>query len=277
MFLSKLSTVRNALTPAEIQIADYVRAHIHEIKTTTSQELAEILGIGQSTIIRFSKKLGYASFREFLADVAAEQAHEIIEAEIGIHEDNTSTIKKIVLQSQDIVEITAQCNDAAHLGKAAELLKHADLNILFGIGSSNLFAEYLANQLTKMGIRCLTTNSSHTVYSLIDNASRNTVVFLISESGETKEVLKAAKLAKKKGLIVIAMTRRIHNSLYEHADVILKTVSFDTKTRLNVTTMRCSQLFLIDALYLLIMKSDFVHFDEIIDRSETLAEIHKGM
>lgn len=275
MFLSKLNTVRTALTPAEIQIADYVRTHIREIKTITSQELAEILGIGQSTIIRFSKKLGYASFREFLADVAAEQSQEMIEAEIDIDEDNAATIKKIVLQSRDIVEITAQCNDASRLGKAAELLKRADYNILFGIGSSNLFAEYLANQLTKMGINCHTSNSSHTVYSLIDNATANAVVFLFSESGETKEVLKAAKLAKEKGLTVIAMTRRIHNSLYEYADIILKTVSFDTKTRLNVTTMRCSQLFLIDALYLLIMKSDFAHYDPIIDRSEMLADIHK--
>ena len=86
-------------------------------------------------------------------------------------------------------------------------------------------------------------------------------------------MLKAAKLAKQKGLVLIAMTRRIRNSLYEYADIILKTVSFETKTRLNVTTMRCSQLFLIDALYLLIMKSDFEHFNEVIERSEQLAGI----
>ncbi|MCI9312619.1 MAG: MurR/RpiR family transcriptional regulator [Erysipelotrichaceae bacterium] len=273
MFLAKLHTVSNSLTRSELQIADYIKNHIQEMKTVTSQELAEALGIGQSTIIRFSKKLGYASFREFLADLAAEQAHEIVEAGLEVEEDSEATIKKIVLQSQDIAAITAQCNEAKVIARAAELLKEAKYTILFGIGSSNLFAEYLANQLTKMGLPCLTSNSSHTIYSLIDNADAGSVVFLISESGETREVLKAAKLAKQKGLVLLAMTRRIRNSLYEYADIILKTVSFETKTRLNVTTMRCSQLFLIDALYLLIMKSDFEHFNEVIERSEQLAGI----
>ena len=47
MFLSKLNTIANSLTPAEAQAADYIRTHIQQIKTMTSQELAEALVIGQ--------------------------------------------------------------------------------------------------------------------------------------------------------------------------------------------------------------------------------------
>lgn len=272
MILSRLNTIRGSLTPAESQIADYIQDHIYQMKTITSKELAESIGIGQSTIIRFSKKLGYHSFREFLADLSAEQADEIIEQEISIQEDDMTTIRKIVLQSQNIVDITSRCNELSTLKKAAELLKNADQTILFGVGSSNLFSEYMANQLIKMGLCCAVSNSSHTIFSLIENAKKKTVVFLISETGESKDVLKAAGLAKEKGLAVIAMTRQTHSSLYNYADIVLKTVSFDTMTRLNVTTMRCSQLFLIDALYLLVMKSDFDHFNQVIARSEELAD-----
>ena len=158
------------------------------------------------------------------------------------------------------------------LEKAANLIQRSKSHIIFGIGSSNLFAEYFSNQLIKMGISCYTSTSSHTIYSLIDNAAKDTVVILISETGETKEIVKAAALAKEKGLQIIAMTRGVNNPLHEYADILLKTVTFETKTRLNVTTMRCSQLFLIDVLYLLILKSDFRSKNKIISRSNQLID-----
>lgn len=71
---------------------------------------------------------------------------------------------------------------------------------------------------------------------------------------------------------IIAMTRMAKNTLHSYADLILKTVSFETETRLNVTTMRCSQLYLIDALYLNIMKSNFNKFSKMIERAELLSD-----
>lgn len=270
MFISKLNTIRQNLTPSEMKVADYIVDHLDKMKTVTSQQLAEATGIGQSTIIRFSKKLGYESFRELLSDLSATQSKEIIEEEIEVEEDTESTLKKIAMQYHDITTLTAQYNDSETLMKAAQLLMNSSCNIIFGVGSSNLFAEYMANQLIKMGINCTCSDSAHTIYSLIDHAKSKTVLFLFSETGESFEILKAAALAKQKGISVIAITRRIKNSLYSYADLILKTVSFQTKTRLNVTTMRCSQLFLIDALYLLIMKSDFEKYNQIIERTEQL-------
>ena len=55
MFISKLNTIRNSLTPAEVKIANYIQNNLSQLKTITSQELAEEIGIAQSTIIRFSK------------------------------------------------------------------------------------------------------------------------------------------------------------------------------------------------------------------------------
>lgn len=238
----------------------------------TSQQLAENTGIGQSTIIRFSRKLGYESFRELLADISGTPVHQVIEEEINIAEDSAATLKKVVQQVQNIVELTNEANDAEALLQAAERLKQASEIILYGVGSSGLFAEYLTNQLIKLGFLCRYSESAHSIYMMIEHASSEAVVFLISETGKSREVLKAARLAKEKGICVMAMSRGRKNPLQEYADYILKTVSFETVTRLNVTTMRCSQLFLIDALYLLIMKSDFSHYDHEVETAESLIQ-----
>lgn len=272
MFKAKLKAVYQDLTQSEKLVADYILEHIDDIKTITSHQLAINTNIGQSTIIRFSQKLGYGSFRELLADLSAIPRQDIYREEIQIHESMNDTNRKIIAQYQDIVEITFQNNKAEIIQQACDMLTRFKKVITFGIGSSNLFCEYLANQLVKMGLLCITSQTPHTIYSLIDQSRKDTVLFLISESGETHEVIKAASIAKERGVPIIAMTRMSKNPLHGYADLLLKTVAFETQTRLNITTMRCSQLYLIDALYLNIMKSNFTKYNKIIARSEVLSD-----
>lgn len=272
MFKAKLKAAYQDLTQSEKLVADYILEHIDDIKTITSHQLAINTNIGQSTIIRFSQKLGYGSFRELLADLSAIPRQDIYREEIQIHESMNDTNRKIIAQYQDIVEITFQNNKAEIIQQACDMLTRAKKVITFGIGSSNLFCEYLANQLVKMGLLCITSQTPHTIYSLIDQSRKDTVLFLISESGETHEVIKAASIAKERGVPIIVMTRMSKNPLHGYADLLLKTVAFETQTRLNITTMRCSQLYLIDALYLNMMKSNFTKYNKIIARSEVLSD-----
>ncbi len=274
MFKAKLQTSYQNLTQSERLIADYINEHLTDIKTITSHQLATLTNTGQSTIIRFSQKLGYNSFREFLADISLVKQQELSDYdEIKIDESTYQTNHKVISQYRDILDITLNSNNDETIDHIAQLLWKAKKIIIFGVGNSNLFGEYLANQLIKLGITCLTSNSPHTIFSLIDQADpKETVLFLLSESGETYDVVKAAEIAKNNQVPIVVMTRNTKNTLYTYADHLLKTVSFAAKTRLNVTTMRCSQLYLIDIIYLNILKLDYQRFDQLIDRAEVLSD-----
>ncbi len=274
MFKAKLQTSYQNLTQSERLIADYINEHLNDIKTITSHQLAMLTNTGQSTIIRFSQKLGYNSFREFLADISLVKQQELSDYdEIKVDESTYQTNHKVISQYRDILDITLNSNTDETIDNVAHLLWKAKKIIIFGVGSSNLFGEYLANQLIKLGITCLTSNSPHTIFSLIDQADpEETVLFLLSESGETYDVVKAAEIAKNNHIPIVVMTRNTKNTLYIYADHILKTVAFAAKTRLNVTTMRCSQLYLIDIIYLNILKLDYQRFDQLIERAEVLSD-----
>lgn len=274
MFKAKLQTSYQNLTQSERLIADYINEHLTDIKTITSHQLATLTNTGQSTIIRFSQKLGYNSFREFLADISLVKQQELSDYdEIKIDESTYQTNHKVISQYRDILDITLNSNNDETIDHIAQLLWKAKKIIIFGVGNSNLFGEYLANQLIKLGITCLTSNSPHTIFSLIDQADpKETVLFLLSESGETYDVVKAAEIAKNNQVPIVVMTRNTKNTLYTYADHLLKTVSFAAKTRLNVTTMRCSQLYLIDIIYLNILKLDYQRFDQLIERAEVLSD-----
>lgn len=66
MFFTKLKTLYPTLTYSETKIADYILANKDETFDKTSQELASLLGISQSTTIRFSQKMGYNSFKNMV-------------------------------------------------------------------------------------------------------------------------------------------------------------------------------------------------------------------
>lgn len=273
MYSIQLKANSEKLTDKEKMIAEYIGENIEMCSKLTSSELASKLNIGQSTIIRFSKKLSYDNFRMMILDMANDlvQQNELRE-DIYINEELMVTNRKIVNQYQDIAELTMNHNHDDNIANACHKLVESKQVIIFGMGSSNLFSEYLANQLIKLHIPCLTSQSLHTFYSYLDQANSSSLLFLISETGETKELIKGLDIASKRGVYTISMTGSLNSSIANKSDLVLKTVSFENSNCLNVTTMRCSQLLLIDMLYLNIIKSNYEQYNRWIKEAEELLD-----
>ena len=62
-YANKLKLIIEDLTYSEEMLADYIDSHRSEIQNLTSKELSDIVGVSQSTVIRFSQKLGYGSYK----------------------------------------------------------------------------------------------------------------------------------------------------------------------------------------------------------------------
>lgn len=269
MYHTRLCAVSDKLTNAEKKIADYLESSAKEGRIMTSYELAEQLHIGQSTIIRFSKKLGYGSFRELQVDLVHTPAASAIE-DIAVNESTKATNFKITKQYQEIIDLTYAQNNDAVIEETIRYIKRAKRILIHGIGNSNLFAAYFANQLTTIGVLASGSSNNHVVYSTISCYTPEDLVILISESGETPEILQAAKIARSHQVPVISMTRAVKNKLYDYSDLILRTVNRMSRTRLETMTMRCSQLCLIDMIYLNLFKTDYEHFLSALDNSRTI-------
>lgn len=272
MFLKKLRVVYNDLTNSEKKISKYICEHPHELKTTTSYQLANHLDIGQSTIIRFSQKLGYRSFRELTTDLAISYSNGKDTDEIVIDESTDTTNRKIMTQYQDIASLTYSSNPAWLIDDTVNAIKSARQIVVYGVGNSNLFAEYLAAQLVNIGLIAHCGSNTHIIYSVVSRFTSDDLVILISDSGETKEVIKTAMIAKNNNTPIIAMTKGSKNKLHSLANITLKTVDFLTNSRLSATTIRCSQLCLIDMIYLNLFKSNFDLYYNLFSESEKLLD-----
>ncbi len=268
MYITRLKSSMDTLTDTEKRIGTYIEKNFDKMKSDklSSYAFAKELNVGQTTVIRFSQKLGYKSFRELQLDLSSTAEKMEIE-EISVAESVNKTNFKIMKQYQEVVDSTYVLNTEEAIQETVNHIKKANRILVFGMDNSNLFAEYFSNQLRNIGFFSFHSSSPHTAYTMIAKMHENDLVILLSDSGETKEILKAAKLANKRSVPLVAITRMAKNRLQEYSDVVLKTVNRTSDSRLEAMSIRCSQLYLIDAIYLNLFKTDYENYKDMIDES----------
>jgi RpiR family murPQ operon transcriptional repressor len=271
MIKSKIKSMMQYLSKSEMMIADFIMDMHTDPRTLTSSMLAQQLNIAQSTVIRFTQKLGYPSFREFLVDLNAGFSREVpFEEEVVADENTKDTNLRVLAQYYDVLNITHRYNPPVEFDKSVALIRKARKIVLFGIGNSAIFCEYLGNQLTKLGYLATSFRDTHTFLVAASMLDKNDLLILVSESGETKEILDAVAMAKHNQVPILAVTGKAKSTLQANAEAILTTIVFETDTRLNLLTVRVSQLMVIDLLYINLFKADFkVNFDK-VQRSDSL-------
>lgn len=268
MLITKIKSMIDTFTPTEKKIADFLIENKGAARTMTSYDLSKKLGIGQSNIIRFSQKLGYKGFREMQLDITADSEESY--KEINEDDSTETTNQKIVQQYVNIAKATNSLNNADTIDTCIKKIISSKRIIVYGVGNSNLFAEYLSNNLLKMQLNSFSSSNAHIIFTTASGFSEDDLLILISETGETREIVKLAKIAKIHKTPVIAITRLAKNKLLKYADLVLYTCNDLSDSRLNATTIRCSQLWIIDMLILNILKSDFKKYREYIIESEKL-------
>ena len=266
MFQIKLQAVRNKLTKSEIKIADYLIENIGELKKMNSYELARKLGIGQATSVRFAKKLGYKTFKDLTNEITEMNYESIYENEINIKEDLEITNIKIVNQYKKIIDFTHDINTSDDFITIIRLISCANNIIIFGIGNSSIAASDFYKKLKMIGFNIFYSSDVHLTFSVISKLTEDDLLILISDSGETSEVIKAADLAKENNILTVAVTNFSKNKLNSISDFVLKSINFDLDmdVRIDSTASRISQLMILDTLFINILKKNFEKYKKMI-------------
>lgn len=229
MFSTKVNSLYTKLTMTEKKIADYLIIHGGDVDGVTSYELAERLGIGQATVVRFSKKLGYRMFGKMIDDAK----NSVGESSSEIQESDTASdiLEKLGKRTCDIIQSIRQSNDAECFVRAAKLIDGAKNIVCYGYTTSNLFASYLSELLIEIGKGALCENNSIlTKRRVFQLDPQRDVVVIVSKSGEKSEPVGIAEYARSRGVPVIAISNAGKNPLVEASDVHLKVLEISDRS-----------------------------------------------
>ena len=93
--------------------------------------------------------------------------------------------------------------------------------IVTGMGKTGIIGRKISATLSSTGTPSLWMHSAEAVHGDLGQVTKNDILIVISNSGQTEETLQLLPIVKKIGSTIIAMTGNPSSQLAEHSDVVL--------------------------------------------------------
>ncbi|SDA60834.1 MurR/RpiR family transcriptional regulator [Mesorhizobium qingshengii] len=271
--LNRINAKLDGMAPGDREIGQYIVDNPDQMLRLSTAALAAEIGRSQSSVVKFSQKLGYASYQELKLAVSEAKAQEwqvpagVIHGSIEVGDNYQVILKKLIGSKLLSMQQTVAANSERIISRTLELLDGARRIHLVGVGASSLVARDFSYKLMKLGRNVLHDSDSHIQMANVSTLGPGDVLFALSYSGASIETLRIAELARKRGTTVIAVTGLHDNPLSRVADIRLYTVADEERARSSSITARDAQLTLTDLLFILLVQkqpdaNEYVHNSE---------------
>jgi DNA-binding MurR/RpiR family transcriptional regulator len=268
--LKMLQNMLLQLPASERKIAQYILENPQSILNSTVNDIGAQAKTSGAAVIRLCKSLGLNGFQDLKVRIAgdlvkpAEQGYRDIEP----GESYFSIVQKTTSNSIQSIRDSAEIINYEELERAVQTLLSAQNVHFFGIGASNIIAKDAQQKFLRIQKNATAFTDTHLVATLIANAKKDDVVFAISHSGETAEVIKVISLAKERGVKTISLTKYGQSSVASSADIKLFTsYSGEPAFRSAATSSRLAQLYMMDILFLSMATVQYEQTVQAIDQT----------
>jgi DNA-binding MurR/RpiR family transcriptional regulator len=248
--LIRIQSAIGALKPAERNIADFILTHAEKAIRLSVSELARRAGVGDSTVIRFCRSLGYEGYQEFKLRLAQDlvQPGAYIHQKISFADSTADLIRKICQGNLRAVKDTQRSLDAAMVQAAARAIARARKIDIYGAGYSAFSGLDAKSKLLRLGLVADAFADAHLQAMAAAALTPADVAIGISHTGSSRDVVDALKAARAARAVAIAITNFSPSPITQAADYVLLTATTETPLGGEVLTSRIAQLCVIDVL-----------------------------
>lgn len=249
--LLRVQAMLGEFSRAERRVADAVLADQERTIRDSVTDLAERAEVGETTVIRFCRKVGYRGYQEFKLALAQDlvEVEGRTEAVLGPVEfgDPPGVINQKLTQAMEgVIRDTASLLSLEQVERAATLLVDAARIVAVGVGHSGVSARDVGYRLLRLGLPVATELDSHLMAMRLSLTGPGEVVFAISASGSTKDIVDAVSLAKARGAAIICLTAHAQSPLARLADCILLTTVRESPFEGGSFATKIAQMYVID-------------------------------
>ncbi|MGC4019728.1 MAG: MurR/RpiR family transcriptional regulator [Muricomes sp.] len=270
--LFRIEEKYKSLSKGQKRLADYVCENYDKAVFLTAAKLGEIVGVSESTVVRFATQLGYKGypgFQKALEELVRNRLNSIQRMEVTYGRISQSEILNTVLQSDiDKIKMTLAAVDQKAFDLAIETILSARKIYVIGIRSCAPLAAFLAFYLNLVceNVTAVNTNSASEIFEQIIRINEQDVIIGISFPRYSMRTLKALEFASNRKAKVITLTDSVHSpmNLYSSCNLIARS------DMASIVDSLVAPLSVINALVVaLCMKKQ----NEVIATLETLEKI----
>ena len=260
------------LSKGQKRVAEYVLDNYDKAVFLTAARLGEVVGVSESTVVRFATQLGYKGYPEFqkaLEELVRNRLNSIQRMKVTYGRISQSQILETVLQS-DIEKIKQTLNGIDHsaFNQAIDTILNARKIYVLGIRSCAPLATFMSFYLNLLcdNVIAVNTNSSSEIFEQLIRIGEEDVIIGISFPRYSQRTLKALEFASKRKAKIITLTDSAHSpiNIYSSCNLIARS------DMASIVDSLVAPLSVVNALIVaLCMKKQ----EEVIGTLETLEQI----
>lgn len=216
-----------AFSKGQKMIASYIIANYDKAAYMTASKLGAMVGVSESTVVRFAIGLGYDGYPEFqhsLQEIIRNrltsfQRIEVTDSLIG----EGNVLDKVLLSDAEKIRRTVEEIDHASFEEAVDRIIAAKTIYIIGVRSSSSLAGFLnfGFRMIFDNVKFVQTTSGSEMFEQIMQIRPGDVMIAISFPRYSKRIINAVEYAREKGADVIALTDSTLSPIASYANQLL--------------------------------------------------------
>ena len=251
------------MSAIERRIADFILDNAQLLRDYSSQQLANALGISQSSVVKFCQKLGFKGYPDLKYSIGeaiarADNVEDRTRPDTGESTERPDPAGELWRSKSEAQEETRSINPPDAVEAVADAIADAARRgraFIIGLGEDDIHARSFALRLSLLGI--LTVHNFDTAHmtASVSAAAAGDVLLVFSEHGKQPALCQISRLFRQRGGTVVTVTRHTSNPLRAHADLTLLVSAHDDRPHIEPLLYHSALQHLLDRVFVLLCES----------------------
>ena len=265
------------LTKSEKKVADYFIENYKDAINESTQSIAVATDTSPATVIRCVKTWKFDGLQQLKLAIAADMdsqkpdiTDEIIHQKDGLSEIVEKNKRNLINSIERLYALI----DLELIEKSVDAIDSAKKVYLFGVGASGIVCYDINYKLSRIGKNVVFNNDIHLQLVNLNFITKEDACVCVSYSGNTKETVLVAEIAKKAGAKTVGICCYGRNELSKICDITLRVPHDERELRLGAISSRNTTLTLLDTIYLAITHR---HYPDVLNDIESTRDLIKKL
>lgn len=279
--LIELLRKKEGFTEIEQQLADQILRYGEEFGWVPIRELADLCYTSTASVQRFCKKLGCESYKDMKIRYLNEFSkgnNELSPVDVNrpFHFGAQPSLiaDKLCKVYSRAVQTTMEQLDYDMINRCADLIRSADILLLYGVGDSGITARSFMNRLIKIGRFSILAGQFGEDVTMSMSAGRKCLGMFITYRGGSAEQIQCAKILKHNHVPFAVLSSDVKTYITDNADVWIKVPSLETQSD-NIATFFSQECFsfCLNLIYSVVYTRNYI---ENSDRKKSIDRLSAG-
>ena len=258
--LLKIRAERDQMSAIERRIADFILAEAHLLRDYSSQQLANALKVSQSSVVKFSQKLGFKGYPDLKYSIGESLARGDggdgnATADPARADPHAALAESLWHAKTQAEQETRLINPSLTMDAIAVAIGEAGKVFVIGLGEDGIPARAFAFRLSLLGILTVHHFDTLLMTASIATVDSDDVLLVFSEDGQQPALCQIACQFRVRRGKVISVTRHTANALRAHGDISLLVSAHDERAHVEPLLYHSALQHLLDTTVVLLCEN----------------------